>query len=368
MKNEGNEKLPILFILHPSSFILLISVFVCTACVGCATALRAGGLAARTPATAFHGSRSPRRRFPLLRNSILETVREPAGASSGPPIASTPSPLPASPPAGCDAPQQVSPASRDSAPLVNTVVPAIVPEQPASPALGEPFAAIRRLHREAVASYAVIDSYNVRLRRREQVNGKNKPEEVILFSFRKEPWSVHFKWIGETGKGREVVYVKGQYENKIHTLLAAGDNILLKAGTRFSLSPDSPLIRNESRHSISDAGVGHLIDNFGTVVEAAERGNLSLHVKYLGLARRSELGAPVEAVQNDIPPGIDPQLPHGGRCLWYFDPANHLPVLLITYDERGQEVEFYCYDFFQFPVKLDDRDFNPDLLWPAKLK
>ncbi len=367
MKDEGNEKLPILFILHPSSFILLISAFACTACVGCATAL--------APVVWQHERQPPRPAVvqppapaPAPSQFKPGNGAQPAESPSGPPIASTPSPLPASPPAGCDAPQQVSPASRDSAPLVNTVVPAIVPEQPASPALGEPFAAIRRLHREAVASYAVIDSYNVRLRRREQVNGKNKPEEVILFSFRKEPWSVHFKWIGETGKGREVVYVKGQYENKIHTLLAAGDNILLKAGTRFSLSPDSPLIRNESRHSISDAGVGHLIDNFGTVVEAAERGNLSLHVKYLGLARRSELGTPVEAVQNDIPPGIDPQLPHGGRCLWYFDPANHLPVLFITYDERGQEVEFYCYDFFQFPVKLDDRDFNPDLLWPAKLK
>jgi len=43
-----------------------------------------------------------------------------------------------------------------------------------------------------------MDSYIARLTRREQVNGKKQPEEIILFKFRQQPWSVYFKWLGES--------------------------------------------------------------------------------------------------------------------------------------------------------------------------
>jgi hypothetical protein len=59
-------------------------------------------------------------------------------------------------------------------------------------------------------------------------------------------------------------------------------------------------------------------------------------------------------------------LPHGGHRLWVFDPATKFPALLITQDDQGREVEYYCYDRFEFPVHLDDDDFNPDKLWAAK--
>jgi hypothetical protein len=38
-------------------------------------------------------------------------------------------------------------------------------------------------------------------------------------------------------------------------------------------------------------------------------------------------------------------------------------MLIITYDENNQEVEYYKYDRFQFPTRLDENDFNPDYLW-----
>src|SRR5205085_3781407 len=66
---------------------------------------------------------------------------------------------------------------------------------------------VRELYRDAAQRYAAIDSYIVRLRRREQVNGKDQPEELLLVKFRKQPTSVYFKWLGKEGHGREVVYV-----------------------------------------------------------------------------------------------------------------------------------------------------------------
>ena len=100
-----------------------------------------------------------------------------------------------------------------------------------SSAANDPSARLHALYGEAAEHYARVDSYIVRLTRREQLNGKDKPEEVLLFKFRKDPWSVYFKWLGTEGKGREVVYVHGQYENKIHSILAAGDIPLMPAGS-----------------------------------------------------------------------------------------------------------------------------------------
>jgi hypothetical protein len=222
---------------------------------------------------------------------------------------------------------------------------------------------LRRLHKDAVEQYATMESYIARLRRREQENGKDKPEEIMLFKFRKEPWSVAFKWLGDEGKGREVVYVKGQYGNKLHTRLAAGDNLLIPAGSRFAVDLDSPLVRAACRHSITEAGIGFLIDGFGTLVEAAARDGAPGTLTYLGESRQPELANPGEAVEQIVPPRKDPLLPNGGHRLWLFDHGNHLPVMVKTYDERKQLVEYYCFDRLQYPVKLDDNDFNPDKLW-----
>jgi hypothetical protein len=242
-----------------------------------------------------------------------------------------------------------------------------VPPPPEGPAHTPPAPAeskLRRLHRLAAEEYAGIDSYIVRVTRREQVNGKAHPQEIIRFTFRKEPWSVHFVWLDGDGKGREVVYVKGRYENKIHTLVGPGDSLLMRAGSRIALAPDSPLVRSASRYPITDAGIGGVIDRFGALLEANEKGDKRRGtLTYVGPQKRPEYEAPLEAAEQVIPPGANKDLPRGGRRWWMFDPVRHLPVLIILYDDRGQEVEYYCHDRFQYPVKLDDDDFNPDKLW-----
>src|SRR5262249_58892648 len=97
------------------------------------------------------------------------------------------------------------------------------PDAPGSPPPTSDPDPVRRLYRDAVMAYAKQGSYIARLRRRESVPGRAKPEEVLLFKFREQPWSVHFKWLGDEGKGREVVYVRGQGDDKLHILTAAGD-------------------------------------------------------------------------------------------------------------------------------------------------
>jgi hypothetical protein len=227
---------------------------------------------------------------------------------------------------------------------------------------------VRTLYRQAVDRFARVDSYIARFKRRERVNGREKPEEVMLFKFRKQPWSVYFKWLGTEGQGREVVYVSGQHGSQIHTLLAAGDMPLAPAGKRISLSPDNVFVRAASSHSITESGIGYLIEDFGRLVDRAERDPGFGSFRFLGRISRPEFPYSVDGVEQIVPAAKDRSLPQGGRRLWVFDPAYQLPVLVVTLDQTGREVDYFCYDRIQFPVRLDDADFDPDQLWPPKPK
>src|SRR5207302_10032911 len=139
----------------------------------------------------------------------------------------------------------------------NSDVPAPGPPLLSPPPLlssANPVAPLRDLYHKAALKHASMDSYTLRLRRREVVGSQSRPEEILLFKWRKEPWSVYFKWLGTEGKGREVVYVKGRYDNMLHTLTAAGDVPLLPAGKRFKVSPDGILVKSKSRYPITEAG------------------------------------------------------------------------------------------------------------------
>lgn len=222
---------------------------------------------------------------------------------------------------------------------------------------------IREMQQRAAERFAGIDAYAAHLRRREQIGGKDKPEEVMLFKFRKQPWSVYFKWIGPEGHGREVVYVLGRYDNKLHNRLAAGDIPFMPGGFRIALAPNDPRVLSSSRHLITEAGIGVVIEQLGKLVVALEHGDTRYRASYRGLVQRPEFEAPLEVVEVDLAPGLDPTLPRGGHRLCGIDPASQLPVLIITWNETRHEVEYYCYSHLQYPVQLSDDDFNPDKLW-----
>lgn len=226
---------------------------------------------------------------------------------------------------------------------------------------------IRALYDRAMRRWAGIDSYIVRLRRREVIQGKMAGEELMLVKFRKEPWSVYFKWLGPTARGREVTFSKGRFGNQIHTLTARGDIPFVGAGMRITTDPDSVLVKSRSRRPITEAGFGSTLDHFGQLVAAHERGETRRGtLKYQGQVRRAEYTRPLEVVVQTIAPGADPQMPGGGQRQWYFDTELQLPMLVVTLDDTGREVEYYCHDRFQYPVRLDEDDFDPDRLWKKK--
>jgi len=231
--------------------------------------------------------------------------------------------------------------------------PAIPPPAKASP--------LRTLYRLATERFANTPAFLARFRRREQVDGEQRPEELILFKYRLKPASIYMRWLGEEAKNREVVYVQGQYDNMLHLLPGVNDPFGQAFNGRSAIARlDSARGLGKERYPICETGIGALIDRFGRLVDAVDHGDGQIgSVKYLGLVKRPEFDTPVAAVLHLIPPGLDSGMPKGGQRLWHFDAALRFPVLVIAQDAQDQEVEYYCFDQFLFPGQLQDDEFNP---------
>jgi hypothetical protein len=229
---------------------------------------------------------------------------------------------------------------------------------------GNPFDPLRELYDKAAQTHGSMDSYTLRLRRREVVGNQSRPEDVLFVKWRKEPWSVYCKWLGPEGKGRELVYVKGHYENAVHTVMTTGRMPFLQARKRFKAAADDVLLKSDSRYPVTEADLGALIKRFCALLDARERGDTpQVTLTYLGHVWRPEFKNMVKEVLQEIPPDQEPQLLRGGQRQWFFDPESHLPILIVTEDDTGREVEYHCYDCVMFPAYLTDNDFNPDVLW-----
>ena len=235
------------------------------------------------------------------------------------------------------------------------------PQQPTAPA-GD-LKAIRGLADDAARRFAALPDFESKLTKRETVGGKKQPTEEMRFLFRHEPFSVRLTVTGEHGRGREVVFVKGQNNGKLIIVTGEGDNRLLGAGKKLELDPDNPLATSRTRGKIEDSGIGRPIRVLSKFVEEAEAGKRPADsVRSLGKVERKEFGSPVDGVEVTLKPADDPLLPKGGKRQYYFDadpksPSYRLPVLVITTEPDGAEVEYYCFTDFKAPAKLTDADF-----------
>ncbi len=246
--------------------------------------------------------------------------------------------------------------------------PIIVPPPPPIPAakirLSGPDDSDSPLHRltlNAINAERRLDNYMVRIRRRELVDGRN-PDEIILMKFRRTPQSVHLKWLGPESHGREIVYVSGQHDNKIHLRTGKGD--LFGSGRHLSFDLESPLVRSKSHYPVTEVGLGAAAQRFASLLAAVDRRQANAGaIRYLGLVHRPEFRKQVEGVEQIIPPGLEPFLPRGGLRRYFFDEDIGVPTLVLTFDPNGQEVEYYHFDRLQVSVKLDDEDFDPERLW-----
>jgi len=222
----------------------------------------------------------------------------------------------------------------------------------ATPAAGEDPAALLFGMEPA---YARVHSYTARFVRQEVVDGALRPREEAFLKFRR-PGLIYLRWIAGPPVGRQILF-------------APGDQMLVREPGLFTslativMAPDSPRVLKESRHPVTDIGVGQLIE---LIVDNAQRARAAgdLTVRDLGtvagadgLERRLELVLPLEREKGY----------YCHRLALSVSADSGLPVRAVVYDRDDRMVADYAYRELRLNPQLTRADFdaaNPEYGFP----
>jgi outer membrane lipoprotein-sorting protein len=200
-------------------------------------------------------------------------------------------------------------------------------------------------------AYASIQDYTAHFIKRERIKEKLRDPEDIRLKFR-EPGKIYMRWLGREAAGREILFVKGRDQDRalIHE-------------PRFPISvvtiltpPDSPLVFQESRHPITDVGLGRLIELLAAHTHRAlERGELA--TREIPADGPSTLVKAERRLELITPKTATGYLAH--RAVVTIDLATRLPVAVELFDADVEFLASYTYKELIVNPGLTDRDFDP---------
>ncbi|OAI56255.1 hypothetical protein AYO47_02145 [Planctomyces sp. SCGC AG-212-M04] len=217
-----------------------------------------------------------------------------------------------------------------------------------------PLAPAIKLARASRKSLESVRDYQCLIIKREDVNGA-KITQTMEMKFREEPFSVYLKF-QDPSPGREILFVKGQNENKL--LAHEGSGLKSLVGT-VPLALDDPRIKAENRHPITEIGMRNLIEKVITQWEyEGQYGEAT--VQYFPDSKIGGVSCPAIECTHPQPRR---QFPFHLTRL-YIDAQSNLPVRIENYGfptAAGQEpplMEEYTYVKVQTNVGLTNNDFS----------
>jgi len=216
----------------------------------------------------------------------------------------------------------------------------------AAPAAGEGPAALL-LGMEA--AYARVEGYTALFVRQEVVGGVPRPREEALLKWRR-PGLMYLRWTAGPPVGREILYVPGRNDDRM--LVREPD--LLRRFATVVMAPDSPRVLQESRHPVTDIGIGRLIDLvLSDARRAAQAGELT--VRDHGLARGP--GGLERRLEVVFPRGRERGYA-GHRLVLTLAADSGLPVRAIVHDRDDGVVAEYAYRDLKLDAELTAADFD----------
>jgi hypothetical protein len=214
-----------------------------------------------------------------------------------------------------------------------------------------------RLAAEARESYRNVRDYTCLFVKRELLRGQLQPENLVQMSVRSQPFSVYMRWIRPASlSSQEACYVAGRNNG----MMRAHSTGLLGAVGFVNVDPHDPRALQNNRHVITEAGIGHLIEQLNEHWPAEARLNRTLvHVADYEYDRRR--CTRVETLHRDNPGNQFSFY----RTVVYFDKETHLPIRIENYDwprtandRTGQLLESYSYANMRLNVGLSEATFN----------
>jgi hypothetical protein len=212
-----------------------------------------------------------------------------------------------------------------------------------------------RLLEEARKSYDAVDDYSCVLVKRERLDGRLGEEQTACMKVRARPFSVSLRWQQPRElAGQEACYVAGRNGGKMRAKSAG----LLGAVGFVSMEPDDARARAASRHSITEAGIGNLLDRYKAAWEEERtRGGTVVRMGESEYNKR-------RCVRVETVRAVRDELAHCHTSVVYFDKETRLPIRVECYDwpqdagERGELLECYSYAHLRLNVGLGDDVFD----------
>ncbi len=170
---------------------------------------------------------------------------------------------------------------------------------------------------------------------------------------RVQPFSVHLRLSQpRSSAGQEVCYVEGKHGGKMRVRTTGLGSLL----GFIALAPDDPRVRDKSRHSITEAGLGNMLEQFLRPWEEQPADDVIVRVDDSVVAGR--LCRRVEVILfNEEIAGRDAQ-EDWYRGELHIDQQTHLPIR-VEYDNRnGDLLEEATYAGLKINPGLDDAIFG----------
>lgn len=229
------------------------------------------------------------------------------------------------------------------------VVPVAATEAPLDPPL--------RLLAEARQVYQNVQDYTCLFVKRERVRGVMQPENVMTMRVRARPFSVYLSWQAPRNlQGQEACYVAGKNNGQMRVHSTG----LLGVAGFVSIDPNDPRALQTSRHTITEAGIGHLIERYTERWEVEKKlGRTQVHMGDYEFNRRRCVR--VEVLHPHSKPGEF----YSYRGAIYFDKETHLPIRSEAYDwprqggaPDGDLLECFSYVDLKINVRLPANAFD----------
>lgn len=209
---------------------------------------------------------------------------------------------------------------------------------------------------EARAAYARVQDYTTTFIRQERVQGQMLPQNIISMKVRTQPYSVNMRWLSPPeSRGQELSYIAGRNRNMLRVKSAKP---LQKVVGYVSVEQDDPRVMQQTRHSVSEAGFGTIIEQTIKSMEL-ER---TLNKTTVRVAEYSYDNRPchrIEAIRTVRHPEF-----YCYRTVLFLDKQTKLPVRVENYDwpvsagADGELLEMFSYVSTSFNVGLRDGDFE----------
>ena len=211
--------------------------------------------------------------------------------------------------------------------------------------------------KDAKRNYTAVKDYTCVMVSQERVKGKLLDENIIDVKIRAEPFSVSMRWLAPAkSQGQHVVYVKGKNNGKMRVKSNfLGNNIV----GFVSIDVNDPRVTQHSRHTITEAGIGNMIETALKSMEG-ERPFAKTDVKIAEYKFDDRACYRIEMTR-----GMQrPEMPVY-RTIMYLEKESKLPIRVENYDfpragsaQGGDLLEVFSYTGLRFNVGVKDADFD----------